>query len=118
MEFLGSTATNVKPGFLRSMRAAKRKSCQDVSKKDSQPAERTTSFVTSRLPRSRRTARSASLRLMACFIFSVGFQQAQVWNSPHEAFHDTGGPVGGLIIHHQDLADFRLARQRRNARLQ
>src|SRR5438874_2312632 len=34
-----NTATVVNPGDLRSMRAAKRKSCQSVSKKDSQPAE-------------------------------------------------------------------------------
>ena len=47
---------------------------------------------------------------------SAGFQRAQVWNSPHEIFHDASGPVRGLIIHHQDLADFRLARQGRNAR--
>jgi len=65
-----STTTAVKPGDLRSMRRAKRKSCQHVSTKDSQPAERTTSFVTRDLPRSRRTARSASLRLIPCFIFS------------------------------------------------
>src|SRR5205814_3484986 len=47
-----------------------RKSCQQVSKKDSQPAERTSSFDTSRLPRSRRTARRASLRVKPPFIFS------------------------------------------------
>src|SRR2546429_3975721 len=66
-----STATAVKPGDLRRVRTPKRKSCQQVSTKDSQPAERTTSFVTSRLPRSKRTARTASLRLMPCFIFSA-----------------------------------------------
>jgi hypothetical protein len=55
---------------LRSMRAAKRKSCHNVSTKDSHPAVRTTSFETSRLPRSKRTARSASLRLIRAFIFS------------------------------------------------
>ena len=65
-----STATTAKPGDLRSTRVAKRKSCHSAATKDSQPAERTTSFVTSRFPRSRRTARSASLRLMPCFIFS------------------------------------------------
>src|SRR6266850_6034905 len=65
------TATAVKPGFLRSMRAVKRKSCHNVSTKDSQPAERTTSFVTSGLPRSKRTARSASARLIPCLIFSL-----------------------------------------------
>ena len=59
-----NTATEVNPRFFLSMRPAKRKSCQHVSTKDSQPPDRTTSFVTSRLPRSRRTARSASLRLM------------------------------------------------------
>ena len=47
---------------------------------------------------------------------SGGFQQAQVRNFPHEAFHDPGGPVGGLIVHHQDFGNFRLARQGRNAR--
>src|SRR5882762_8305588 len=65
-----STATAVKAGLLRSIRIAKRKSCQHVSTNDSQPAERTTSFVTLRLPRSNRTARSASFRLIPCFIFS------------------------------------------------
>src|SRR6266404_125409 len=65
-----SMATAVKPGLLRSIRAAKRRSCQEVSTSDSQPADRTTSFVTSRFPRSKRTARSASLRLIPCFIFS------------------------------------------------
>src|SRR5712671_1680076 len=64
------SATEVAPRLLRSVRAAKRKSCQLVSTKDSQPAERTTSFVTWRLPRSKRTARSASSRLIPCFIFS------------------------------------------------
>jgi len=64
------TATPVKPRFLRSMRAAKRKSCHNVSTKDSQPSERTTSFVTSTFPCSKRTARSASLRLIPCFTFS------------------------------------------------
>jgi hypothetical protein len=38
--------------------------------KDSQPPERTTSFVTSRLPLSNRTARSASGRVMPSLIFS------------------------------------------------
>src|SRR5712664_567803 len=65
-----STATTAKPGLLRRIRCPWRKSCQHVSTKDSQPAERTTSFVTSRFPRSKRTARSASLRLIPCFIFS------------------------------------------------
>src|SRR5216683_2529093 len=64
------TATAVKPGDLRSMRVAKHKSCHNVSTKDSQLAARTTSFVTSRFPRSKRTARSASLRLIPCFLFS------------------------------------------------
>src|SRR6266566_800560 len=64
------TATAVKPGDLRSIRAAKRRSCQHVSTKDSQPPERTISLLTSRLPRSKRTARRASWRLMPCFIFS------------------------------------------------
>ena len=63
-------ATKVNPRFFLSMRAAKRRSCQDVPKTDSQAAERTTSLLSSRLPRSRRTARTASLRLMPCFIFS------------------------------------------------
>ena len=62
--------TPVKPGDLDSVRRAKRRSRQHVSTKDSQPAERTTSFVTSRFPLSRRTARSASLRLIPSFIFS------------------------------------------------
>ena len=65
-----NTATTVKPGFFHSLRAAKRMSRQHVSRKDSQPAVRTTSLVTSRLPRSRRTARSASWRLKPWFIFS------------------------------------------------
>ena len=64
------TATAVKPGDLRSMRKAKQRSCQHVSTKDSQPAERTSSLVISRLPRSRRTARSAALRLMPRVILS------------------------------------------------
>src|SRR5258705_2265294 len=64
------TATTVKPGDLRSMRTAIRRSCHNVSTKDSQPPERTTSFVTSRLPRSKSTARSASLRLIPCFILA------------------------------------------------
>src|SRR5437660_1053403 len=63
-------ATKVNPRFFLSMRAAKRRSCQDVPKTDSQAAERTTSLLSSRLPRSRRTARTASLRLTPCFIFS------------------------------------------------
>src|SRR6266513_1664251 len=64
------TATTVNPGDLRSVREARRKSRQHVSTKDSQPPERTTSFVISRFPRSQRTARSASLRLIPCFTFS------------------------------------------------
>src|SRR6266404_5442548 len=64
------TATVVKPAFLRSIRAPKRRFCQHTSRTDSQPESRTTSFVTSRLPRSKRTARSASLRLIPCLIFS------------------------------------------------
>jgi hypothetical protein len=59
-----------KPGALRSIRAAKRKSCHHASTRDSQPALRTTSFAVSGLSRSKRTARSASLRLIPCFIFS------------------------------------------------
>src|SRR5882672_724613 len=47
------------------------KSCQHVSTKNSQPPERTSSLVTSRLPRSSRTSRSASLRLTPCLIFSA-----------------------------------------------
>src|SRR6266513_4433222 len=39
-----STATAVKTGLLRSMRTAKRESCHHISTRDSQPAERTTSF--------------------------------------------------------------------------
>src|SRR2546427_3496638 len=39
------TATAVNPGDLRSMRVEKRKSCHDVSTKDSQRPERTTSFA-------------------------------------------------------------------------
>jgi hypothetical protein len=54
----------------RNRRSAWRVSHSRVSTKDSPPAERTTSLVTSRLPSSKRTARSASLRLMPCFIFS------------------------------------------------
>src|SRR5260370_18283746 len=61
-----STATAANPGDLRRVRRAKRRSCQSVSIKHSQPAERTTSFVTSRLPCSNRTARNASLRLIPC----------------------------------------------------
>src|SRR5439155_1565927 len=57
------TATRVNPGDLRSIRTAKRKSCHNVSTKDSQPAERTTSFVTSRLPRSRRKDALRAVRL-------------------------------------------------------
>src|SRR5207249_10373587 len=64
------TATRVNPGDLRSMRRPKRKSCQHVSTNDSQPPERTISLLTSRLPRSKRTARRASLRLNPSFIFS------------------------------------------------
>src|SRR5437016_3533047 len=60
----------VKAGFLRSVRTPYRRSCHNPSTKDSQPAERTTSFVTSRFPLSKRTARSASLRLIPRFIFS------------------------------------------------
>src|SRR2546430_202608 len=66
----GSTAA-VEPGFLRSMRTAKSKSRHSVSTRDSQLPERTTSFASSTPPRSRRTARRASLRLMPCFIFSA-----------------------------------------------
>src|SRR5437667_4938186 len=60
----------VKAGFLRSVRTPYRRSCHNPSTKDSQLAERTTSFVTSRFPLSKRTARSASLRFIPCFIFS------------------------------------------------
>src|SRR5437660_1104970 len=60
----------VKAGFLRSVRTPYRRSCHNPSTKDSQPAERTTSFVPSRFPRSKRTVRSASLRLIPSFIFS------------------------------------------------
>src|SRR6267142_2272197 len=76
-----STATAVNAGFFASMRAAKRKSCHNVSTKDSQRAERTSSFVTSRLPRSKRTARSASLRLMPCFIFSSAAMSRKPFSS-------------------------------------
>ena len=48
----------------------KSRSCQHVSTKDSQPPERMISLLTSRLPRSKRTARRASLGLIPCFIFS------------------------------------------------
>src|SRR5205823_13901145 len=44
---------------------------QHISTNDSQPPERTTSFAISRLPRSSRTSRSASLRLTPCLIFSA-----------------------------------------------
>ena len=64
------TLAAVNLGLLRSTRAAKRRSRQQVSTSDSQPAARTASFVTSRLPFSKRTARSASLRLIPCFSFS------------------------------------------------
>src|SRR6266446_7474829 len=47
---------------------------------------------------------------------SAGFPQAQVWHFLHEALHDAGGPVGRLIIYYEDLADFWLVRQGRNAR--
>src|SRR5438034_4721296 len=40
-----SIATSVKPGLLRSMRAAKSRSRHNVSTTDSQPPERTISFV-------------------------------------------------------------------------
>ena len=63
------TATAVKPG-LRSMRAAKCKSCQHVSTRDCQPAARTISFATSRFPVSNRTSRSASLRFIPRLVFS------------------------------------------------
>ncbi len=76
-----STATAVRPGDLRSMRAAKRKSCHKVSTRNSQPAVRTTSLVTSRLPRSRRTARSASLRLIPSFIFSSAAMSKKLFSS-------------------------------------
>src|SRR5205814_10179320 len=66
-----TAAMIVKPGFLQNIRTPNRKSRQHVSTKNSQPPERTSSFVTSRLPRSRRTSRSASLRLTPCFIFSA-----------------------------------------------
>src|SRR2546430_2155869 len=65
------TTAAVEPGFLRSMRTAKSKSRHSVSTRDSQPPERTTSFIISRLPRSRRTVRTASLRLIPSFIFSA-----------------------------------------------
>src|SRR5437660_4565793 len=58
-------------GFLHSIRTPYRKSRQHVSTKNSQPPERTISLVTSRLPRSSRTSRSASLRLTPCLIFSA-----------------------------------------------
>src|SRR6266480_4861000 len=66
-----TTAMIVKPGFLHNIRTPYRRSRHDVSTRDSQPAERTTSFEASRLPRSKRTARRASLRLMPCLIFSA-----------------------------------------------
>lgn len=53
-----STARAAKPGSFRSRRTPKRRSCHNVSIKDSQRASGTTSFVTSRLPCSRRTVRS------------------------------------------------------------
>ena len=65
-----STTTAVNTGFLRSTRTPNRKSRHNVSTKDSQRADQTISFVTSRLPRSKRTARSASLGLIPCFTFS------------------------------------------------
>ena len=65
-----TTATAVNPGDLHSMRVARRKSCQQVSTKDTQPAERTSAFAVSRLPRSRRTARSASFWLRPSLILT------------------------------------------------
>ena len=76
-----NTVTEVNPRFFLSMRPAKRKSCQHVSTKDSQPAVRTTSFATSRFPRSRRTARSASLRLIPSFIFSSAASSRKPFSS-------------------------------------
>src|SRR5260370_27375067 len=47
---------------------------------------------------------------------SAGFQQAQVWNFLGEATRNTCVRIRGLIVYHQDLGNFRLVRQRRNAR--
>ena len=52
-----STTAAVKLGDLIIVRKPKSKSCQHVSTRDSQPASRTISFVTSRLPLSNLTAR-------------------------------------------------------------
>src|SRR5712664_1831265 len=48
---------------------------------------------------------------------SAGFQKPQIWNVLHEASHDAGGSVRGLIVHDQDFVNFRLARQGRDGRL-
>src|ERR1700719_964402 len=79
-------ATQVKPGDLRSIRAAKRKSCHEVSTIDSQLEERTTSLEISRLPRSRRTERSASFRLIPCFTFSSAAMSRKPRNSSSNSF--------------------------------
>src|SRR6266576_5458204 len=78
---IANTAAAVKPGLLRSTRTAKRRSCQQVSTIDSQPAVRTASFETSRFPRSKHTARSASLRLIPCFIFSSAASSKKLFSS-------------------------------------
>src|SRR5713226_314141 len=63
-------ATTAKPGFLASMRRAKRKSCSNVSIKGRPRCSRYASFVCSTPPNSRRAACCASSGLMPRRMFS------------------------------------------------